>query len=204
MELGERLKVTRQQHGQTQQAVADQLHVARQTISSWETGHSYPDLETLLQLSDFYDLSLDQLLREDTQAVPKIQRQIVLKQLHGIRRWLVGGNLVVIAVLVAVLFSWPWQLVAPIVIMGLGVCDVVALNRVNRFQAQLAPKSPLLLRERWPWLAAYLWLPAVALMILGGWGTVQNNWAAGALAVGTALGFFWLIMRTQSAVSPFK
>lgn len=57
------LQEERKKVGLTQQEVADQLHVSRQTISSWETGKSVPDIDALQRLGKFYDISLDQLIK---------------------------------------------------------------------------------------------------------------------------------------------
>lgn len=67
MEFGERLKQARLNAGLTQEDVVRQLGVSRQTVSNWENNRSYPDLGSVLKLSDIYDLSLDDLLREDMQ-----------------------------------------------------------------------------------------------------------------------------------------
>lgn len=64
-DIGTQLRTARQAQGQTQQEIADQLHVTRQTISNWETGRSLPDIDSLIALSDGYHLSLDQLLRSE-------------------------------------------------------------------------------------------------------------------------------------------
>lgn len=49
----------------TQQQLADILNVSRSTVSSWELGRNVPDLDTIIALSDLFELSLDKLLRED-------------------------------------------------------------------------------------------------------------------------------------------
>ncbi|WP_430413412.1 helix-turn-helix domain-containing protein [Lactiplantibacillus plantarum] len=49
----------------TQSQVAEQLHVSRKTISGWENDHSFPDVGSLVQLSDIYDVRLDDLMRDD-------------------------------------------------------------------------------------------------------------------------------------------
>lgn len=49
----------------TQQQVAEQLHVTRQALSNWETGKTTPDIQSLLQLSELYCLSIDKLLDND-------------------------------------------------------------------------------------------------------------------------------------------
>ena len=57
--LNEILKEKRKELDLTQQNVADHLNVTRQTVSSWEVGKSFPDISTLIKISDFYQLSLD-------------------------------------------------------------------------------------------------------------------------------------------------
>lgn len=66
MLFGERLQQSRNNLNLTQQDIANEMHVSRQTISSWERGNSYPDINSLVNLSDYYQVSLDVLLKEDT------------------------------------------------------------------------------------------------------------------------------------------
>ena len=68
-ELGARLKKFRQTQQLTQTALADQLHVSRQTVSSWETGRNQPDIATITQLATLYAVPVDALL-QGTAAVP--------------------------------------------------------------------------------------------------------------------------------------
>lgn len=63
MELGKNLEEKRESYHFTQKEVADILHVSRQTVSNWERDVSYPDLESLVYLSDLYHISVDQLLK---------------------------------------------------------------------------------------------------------------------------------------------
>ena len=49
----------------TQEELAEQLHVTRQTVSSWETGRTEPDIETLQQISDCLDVTVEELIYDD-------------------------------------------------------------------------------------------------------------------------------------------
>lgn len=69
MEFANKIKQYRGHNDWTQQEVATKLGVSRKTISSWETGRSYPDIFMLVQLSDLYQVSLDDLLREDHEMI---------------------------------------------------------------------------------------------------------------------------------------
>ncbi|EJP25955.1 helix-turn-helix transcriptional regulator [Streptococcus anginosus] len=87
MEIGKKLKEARQMSGLTQENVAEKLNVSRQTISNWETEKFYPDILYVLQLSDLYQVSLDELLKgyermiqhlEDSTNVVKSNKKILL------------------------------------------------------------------------------------------------------------------------------
>lgn len=60
--LGENIIAQRKRLGLSQQTLADQLHVVRQTISKWEKNLSVPDAEALLKLADALDTSVQSLL----------------------------------------------------------------------------------------------------------------------------------------------
>lgn len=72
MELSEKLKKLRADKKITQEKLAEVLHVSRTTISSWENGRSYPDLQMIVVISDYFDTSLDFLLREDKKMIKKL------------------------------------------------------------------------------------------------------------------------------------
>jgi transcriptional regulator with XRE-family HTH domain len=68
--LGDRLKLLREQKNLKQQDVADQIRSTQQKISNYENNVVEPDLSTLIQLADFYNVSTDFLLeRTDDSAV---------------------------------------------------------------------------------------------------------------------------------------
>ena len=64
MELGKRITEIRKQNNMTQEDLAEKFHVTRQTISNWENGKSYPDLESLILISEQFDISVDMMLKE--------------------------------------------------------------------------------------------------------------------------------------------
>ena len=54
MDLGTKLKQARQSRNVTQETLAERLGVSRQTISNWENNRSYPDIVSIIALSDLY------------------------------------------------------------------------------------------------------------------------------------------------------
>lgn len=65
VEFGERLKKAREEKGLSQQALAEQLYVTRQSISRWERGDRYPDLVTTKRIARILGLSIDSLLSDE-------------------------------------------------------------------------------------------------------------------------------------------
>lgn len=61
-EFGENLRKAREKKGMTQQTLANQIYVTRQSISRWETGSRYPDLMTTKKISELLEVSIDDLL----------------------------------------------------------------------------------------------------------------------------------------------
>ena len=75
MRLGESLFQARKKRGLSQEAVAEQLGVSRQTISKWETDETLPDIRQSKRLAVLYGLSLDELITFDAD-VQEIQEAI--------------------------------------------------------------------------------------------------------------------------------
>lgn len=65
MEIGKKLKDARIKAKFTQEEIAEELNVSRQTISNWENEKSYPDIISVIELSNLYSISLDDLLKRD-------------------------------------------------------------------------------------------------------------------------------------------
>ena len=55
MEIGNKLKAARNEANFTQEEIAEKLGVSRQTISNWENSKSYPDIISVIKLSDIYN-----------------------------------------------------------------------------------------------------------------------------------------------------
>lgn len=73
MEIGNMLKQARMKTSFTQEEVGEALNVTRQTISNWENEKSYPDIIYIIELSNLYDISLDDLLKGDEKMVEHLQ-----------------------------------------------------------------------------------------------------------------------------------
>ena len=80
MNIGAKIIEIRKKGNMTQEDFAKIFHVTRQTVSNWENQKSYPDLQTLVQISDEFDISLDTMLKEDMSMVKKIDNFKIYKK----------------------------------------------------------------------------------------------------------------------------
>ncbi|NLY98313.1 MAG: helix-turn-helix transcriptional regulator [Clostridiaceae bacterium] len=69
MELGKQIKKYRQEMSLSQEELALKVYVTRQTISNWENGKSYPDIHSLLLLSEAFGTSIDRLIKGDVEVM---------------------------------------------------------------------------------------------------------------------------------------
>jgi transcriptional regulator with XRE-family HTH domain len=65
MDIARKLTYLRTQKGCSQEDIADELGVSRQTISKWELGNAVPDTAKIVDLSNFYNVSTDYLLKDE-------------------------------------------------------------------------------------------------------------------------------------------
>ena len=80
MQICEKLKTARKNSGMTQEEVAEKIHVTRVSVSNWETGKTLPDIASLIELSDLYNLTLDELLKGDPKMTEKVKKDVKASQ----------------------------------------------------------------------------------------------------------------------------
>ena len=72
-DIGSKIKAARIEKKLTQEQVAELLGVSRQTISNWENEKSYPDIISVIELSNLYSISLDVLLKGDEKMIEHLE-----------------------------------------------------------------------------------------------------------------------------------
>ena len=100
MRLGQTLKDIRKVYNLTQEGFAELFNVTRQTVSNWENEKSYPDLLTLIAISDKFNISLDKMLKEDIKMTEKLNKEI---------EWAKKSKLaigIIIALIAILMCSW--------------------------------------------------------------------------------------------------
>ena len=74
--IGEFLKELRRGKDMTQEQLAEKFNISRRTVSRWETGSNLPDLSLLIELADFYDVDLRELLDGERRTEPETAEDI--------------------------------------------------------------------------------------------------------------------------------
>ena len=82
MNIGNAITEIRKTQGLTQEEFGALFHVTRQTVSNWENEKNYPDLQILVNISDQFNVSLDQLLKSDQQMILQIDKERSLGKLR--------------------------------------------------------------------------------------------------------------------------
>lgn len=117
MELGKQIRMYRQEAQLSQEELADRVYVSRQTISNWENDKSYPDVNSLVLLSEVFHISLDKLIKGDIDVMKEaIKNEEVekMKQYGTIYTILLIATVVVAVPLFMWIGTWafiPWGII---------------------------------------------------------------------------------------------
>lgn len=117
MELGKQIKMHRQEAHLSQEELANRVYVSRQTISNWENDKSYPDVNSLVLLSEIFQISLDNLIKGDIEVMKDV---IQKEEIEKMNRYGKSYTIMLIATAVSAvpLFMWlgvwafiPWGII---------------------------------------------------------------------------------------------
>ena len=97
LEIGKTIKQHRTELGWSQEVLAEKAYVSRQTVSNWETEKSYPDVHSLLILSDLFGVSLDELIKGD---VAVMKEQVKSKDVRTFKKLQLIGVLGILLLIV--------------------------------------------------------------------------------------------------------
>lgn len=112
MEIGSIIKTARNEAGLSQEQAAEALGVSRQTVSNWETGKTYPDIISVIKMSDLYSVSLDRLLKEES-SVKQSYRSFLEESTNTVKS---NERKSILALVLTTLGIWALSLLAFILI----------------------------------------------------------------------------------------
>ena len=101
MEIGKRIKELRNGKGWSQEVFAEKTYVSRQTVSSWENDKSYPDIKSLLLMSELFDMSLDELIKGD---VVEMKKEINNESIREFNKW---SNIFAASYIIGLIIPYP-------------------------------------------------------------------------------------------------
>ena len=117
MELGKQIKAYRQEAHLSQEELANRVYVSRQTISNWENDKSYPDVNSLVLLSEIFQISLDKLIKGDIEVMKSVIQKEEIGKMNRYGR-IYTIMLILTAVSAVPLFMWlgvwafiPWGII---------------------------------------------------------------------------------------------
>lgn len=101
MELGNKIKYYRGEEELSQEELAERVYVSRQTISNWENNKSYPDINSIVLLSEIFEISIDNLIKADVELMKKEINSEDVKKLN------LYSSIMLILMLVATILLMP-------------------------------------------------------------------------------------------------
>ena len=141
MEIGGRIRKLRATHTMSQDDLAARVYVSRQTISSWENGKTYPDVQSLLLLSGIFDVSVDSLIKGDvgTMTVTIDTDVRTMKRLSCVMLGFLVLTLLAMAWVCVQTFAWDWRpeqtaptFVLALVLWGIAMFAACWVERIKR------------------------------------------------------------------------
>lgn len=107
MDLGKKIMTMRNEKNLSQEQLAEKINVTRQTISNWENGKFYPDIDSLVNLSKFFNVSLDVLLSYDDKVLDylKDSTDIVKSNKNILYAVLLNILLIIAFIIVGIIFN---------------------------------------------------------------------------------------------------
>ena len=133
MELGKQIKMYRQEAHLSQEELANRVYVSRQTISNWENDKSYPDVNSLVLLSEIFQISLDKLIKGDIEVMKDVIQKEEIEKMNRYGR-IYTIMLIVTAVSAVPLFMWlgVWAFIPWGIIWAISLCFAFKVEKVKK------------------------------------------------------------------------
>ena len=133
MELGKQIKKHRQEAHLSQEELANRVYVSRQTISNWENDKSYPDVNSLVLLSEIFQISLDKLIKGDIEVMKDVIQKEEIEKMNRYGK-IYTIMLIVTAVSAVPLFMWlgTWGFIPWGIIFAFAMYFALRIERVKK------------------------------------------------------------------------
>lgn len=133
MELSRQIKKYRMQANLSQEELAEKIFVSRQTISNWENDKNYPDIKSLVLMSEVFQVSLDNLIKGDLE---KMKKEIDAQEFEKFQK---DGNvfavlfIILLIVPVPLVMLWKWGgLAVYLALFGITMIYAVRIEKYKK------------------------------------------------------------------------
>lgn len=133
MELGKQIKKHRQEVQLSQEELAERVYVSRQTISNWENDKSYPDVNSLVLLSETFQISLDNLIKGDIEVMKDvIQKEEIEKMNHYGKIYTIMLIATAVSAVPLFMLLGVWALIPWGIIWGISMYFAFMLEKIKK------------------------------------------------------------------------
>jgi len=105
MNFGNKLKNEREKRDWSQDYLAEKMYVSRQSVSKWETNKNHPSIEVIINLSDLFNITIDELLRSDEGLKEKVIQDSKKTVNMSFKTQLLGGLGILVGIIIASLIK---------------------------------------------------------------------------------------------------
>lgn len=141
MEVGKRIRDERKGAGMSQDDLAARVYVSRQTISSWENDKTYPDVQSLILLSEIFGVTVDSLIKGDVETMTEtIDTEVrTMKRLSYVMLGFLMLMLLAVVWICVQTFAWDWPIeqtvptfVLALVLWGISMFAACWIDRIKK------------------------------------------------------------------------
>ncbi|VHL73146.1 transcriptional regulator [Streptococcus pyogenes] len=132
MEIGQQIIRYRKQQALSQEKLAEKVYVSCQSISNWENDKTYPDIHSLLLLSQIFQVSLDQLIKGDIEKMKYTITQVDKKNFKRDTKVMVTLMILLMISSYPLVYFLEWLRLGIFVLLS--IITMTYANRVERFK----------------------------------------------------------------------
>lgn len=208
MNLADRIQQLRKSRGISQEELADRIGVSRQAVSKWESGQTSPDLEKIVLLSDYFEVTTDYLLKGVSPGPAQtVQAQTVPTQIEpaqtgpaqtgpGVQIFTIAGSALNLTGLIAAAMIWYERQTAAATAAGLILmvagCVVygIGILRAGGEEKRRGKKTFWSVNV---WILPFIPLSMVYNILFGGFGTAPYPILTGPVSGFVGFALFWIV-----------
>lgn len=198
MNLADRIQQLRKSRGISQEELADRIGVSRQAVSKWESGQTSPDLEKIVLLSDYFEVTTDYLLKgvSPTQAQTEQAQTEPAQIAPGVQIFTMAGSALNLIGLIAAAMIWYERQTAAATAAGLILMVagcVVYGTGILRADGEAKGRAKKTFWSVNVWILPFIPLSMVYNILFGGLGTAPYPILTGPVSGFLGFVLFWIV-----------